>query len=85
MLLTSIRTSWKSPFLRPAPGAITSTNTLPTEEPVWFATLSPLSSLTLVMLRSLRVTICAVLPTYSIWAIATRPPLSWPMMNDCAA
>ena len=71
-------------LLEAGAGVITSMNTLPTDEPVWFATLSPLSSLTLVRLRSLRVTICAVLPTYSIWAIATRPPLSWPMMNDCA-
>src|SRR5258708_25770201 len=61
MLLTSMRTSWKSPFLSPAAGAMTSVKILPTEEPVWFATLRPLSSLTWVRLRSLRVTTCAVL------------------------
>jgi len=64
---------------------MTSVKILPTEEPVWFATLRPLSSLTWLRLRSLRVTTCAVLPTCSIWAITTRPPLSWPMMKDCAA
>ena len=85
MLLTSMRISWKSPFLSPALGAMMSTKMLPTEEPVWLATLRPLSCSTLLMLRSLRVTICAVLPTCSICAIAMRPPLSWPMMNDCAA
>ena len=47
MLFTSMRTSWKSPFLRPAFGAMMSTKTLPTDEPTWFATLRPLSSLDL--------------------------------------
>src|SRR6478672_944395 len=51
---------------------------LPTEEPVWFATLSPFSCSTLVRPRSLRTSTPAVLPTCSICAIATKPPLSCP-------
>ena len=47
MSLTFMRTSWKSPFLRPAPGAMMSTKMLPTDEPVWLATFNPLSSLDL--------------------------------------
>ena len=55
---------------------------LPIEEPVWLAIFLPLRSDILVMPRSLRTTIEPVAPTVSIWAMATRPPLSWPMMKD---
>ena len=52
---------------------------LPVDEPVWLATFLPRSCSTLVMPRSLRAITRAVLPTYSIMAMATRPPLSLPM------
>ena len=53
-----------------------STKVFPIEEPTWLPIFNPLRSATFVIFNSFRAMTREVFPTFSIWAIATRPPLS---------